>query len=251
MKKKLKRILILLFLFVAVSATLITGKSKLDESKNIEIKKVRIFGNNIVSDEVIKSCINIKIMKDIKDTDLENFSKKLLTIKYIDEVLIGVDLPSTLSIKIRERSPIAWVLQEGKLVPVNQYGICLPEPPDNIVLDMPVVTGVKLKKTKPGIAFKNHGLHKALAILNICKKCDVNLYGDFSEINMDSENNYKLITAKLGIPVLIGKDNFIRKLCIYKNFQSYCRQTSTAMSFKYINLNYKDQIVVKDKNIKQ
>ncbi|NOY81042.1 MAG: FtsQ-type POTRA domain-containing protein [Kiritimatiellaeota bacterium] len=87
----------------------------------------------------------------------------------VDHVRVTRRLPDTLVIEVFEREPVAQLLRPGGRL-TDRNGWILPERPDEDLLTLPVITGIRdLGRVPTGARLRNELFQAALHFLTLCK----------------------------------------------------------------------------------
>jgi cell division septal protein FtsQ len=115
-----------------------------------------------------------------------------------------------LYIKLEERTPFALV-DAQKLLEMDESGVVF-EPVDPAVLpDLPVITGLRGKRIRPGDTLKGEQIDQAIALLKRLGDPEVNLYGQISELNLRKDGSIVLVAVESGVPVILGSEDVSKR----------------------------------------
>ncbi|MBN2280633.1 MAG: FtsQ-type POTRA domain-containing protein [Candidatus Marinimicrobia bacterium] len=205
-------------------------------------------GNYLVDSQHILATGNIHKKMDLLKTDCKAIRNNLETHPYVKAAIVSKRYPNKLEILIKERTPIAY-LNAGTLLLIDKEGIVLPIPTTRLSSQLPVVTldpdsvyhfmtGEKLASEAlfpiTDLVINTYSMSRAL--FNTISEIRYNLQtGDLTIYNKDNGN-----------PVYMGNRDFSKKMIILANFQKLLSGKKRLRDYKYIDLRWEKQIVVKE-----
>lgn len=155
---------------------LILLNSKLFAVRNVEVK-----GNSKVSSEDIILNAGLNSYHNIFKIDNDELSNLILQDFRIASVKIKRQLPDKIVISVQERTPICLLSYLHNLLIIGEDGLVMSAQEEAEVVELPVVTGVKLNNIKYGEKVKSSDFQIALEIL---KHSDDYLHQVISEIDL-------------------------------------------------------------------
>ena len=75
------------------------------------------------------------------------------------------------------------------------------------------------------------------------------MYEDISEFVFNDSNEYEIILKNGKTKILLGSDNVFKKIDYLKAFDDELPDDKDFNIYKYIDLRYKDQIVVRERRV--
>jgi cell division protein FtsQ len=234
----------ILFAVIAIPSYFIINWSK--SSDLFILKKVKIEGNNFVTDEEILKLASIKISDKLYEVDITSRQKRISENPFIKGVTITRNPPSTLVITIIEREPV-FFLNETDLYPVDNEGYIMPHLKIGKMYDLPIVSGIKVKEKKFGEKNKDTKINQTILLLEKIKEIDKNLYHIISEIHFDKNEEIRLHLIKGGSEIVVGKNDFLKKFVYLGGFLRELNKETEINKIDYIDLRFENQIVVKFK----
>ena len=243
---KIVKVSIIFVLTISVIAVLIFyTKRWMMSSVLFHLRTIKISGNELVSEKTILSLIDIKSGIRIFNVNTDSLEKKLISNPFIKDVSVKRIFPSTISISIKEKRPIAFVISEQNYL-LSESGEVLPMPEQIRVYDLPTVTGIKNLEFRFKKKQKIQELNNVLKMLMILKKSEINLYYEISEIYYRNNDTSILYLYENAIPAYINNINFEETFFLFKQFLAYLKGNDLLDKIKYINLCYKDQIITRE-----
>lgn len=209
---------------------------------DLNIEKVEIKGNRLIPVEVIIKESGVKINSGLYDYDLKEIENRVEKIPYVKKAVVQRELPSTLSIKIVERKPLAicsnnnlyYIDDEKKIMRYNMH---------HKLLDLPVITGIKIDTL-----LKNNVIDSVIYILKTLRENYFDLYNQISEIYIKNHSEIVFYSNNYCIPIIIGQENILHRLeNLYAFWNTYAIYENLN-NIKSIDLRYNDQVVVRMNN---
>ena len=235
---------------------IITGvKFWITHSEVFRVTQVEVTGANILSVEDIRSLITLEQDQRIFDMDMKPLKKKIEANPYIAHVSVGRKFPGTISIDLNERTPFAYI-SLNKVYFVDAGGYLLPtrwEIPENLngikkYADLPIITGISVKNPKIGAKTTDMRLTKALSFLQLLSSEFSEYMDTISELHCNPDGSFSLFLSENGVRVEFGTGDYRNKLVKLHYFLAYYEERNQENKLQYINLKYRDQIVVKEVN---
>jgi len=249
-QKKVKRwgyVLLIPLLMCVIALCVISSRWR----ESLKVHHLVISGARIVPIEQIIGLAKVPIQSLLDTVDLYAVREKILRQPFIRKVNVTVIYPDGIRIQIDEREPIAS-LNTGQLRYVDREAFLLPQIESSVKLDLPIISGVdSLKQTKVGETIQNRELALAIELLETAQSVDSTLYHSISEVNMNSGKDILLFSTDVGVPIIIGREEFRRKLIMLQAFWSNFVKSQDANRLQYVDLRFADQVVVRWKTDSQ
>jgi len=116
-----------------------------------------------------------------------------------------------------------------------------------MVWDLPLISGIKQKLGKLGEMSVAADTYLALEIVTYLELENPLLLALISEINLNKSNYIELFLTKGGATIRISRNSFYKELYILKNYLANYIDWAQLHMIEYIDLRFKDQLVVKSK----
>ncbi len=242
---KYRRAVVPLFLLLVILSGLgVVANRWRSSAKEIHLE---VRGNRLVDSLTVIRLISLPDSMCLADVDLLAVRRAVLRNPFIRKVEVYRDPPLTLVIEVSERVPIANILGPGGTIwPVDEAGYVLPAS-DAASGDLPLITGLSpTTKLRPGKRLDAPAVRKALSIVSVAGR--IGEFNDWmiSEISVAHENDIVLFTTLSGTPVIFGNAvNMERKLRSLETFWEAVALKNDPRRLEYIDLRFKDQIVVR------
>ncbi len=229
---------ILIFLHVSVW---------IQDNHAFSVREIRIAGASLVTDEEVLAAAKIDISSPIMEANVETIRKRLLRgLPQVMDVRVSRIFPSTIRIELIERDPIAIILDNG-IWGVDSDGVLLPRFSARHGLDYPVITNIRLQKYVPGEKVDDTGLTSLVRFLGELRTLNPALYSRISEVTIDDMIGVRLIMLDYNVPVLMGHERLLKKCKDLEIAWDFLLNSRKAASIKYLDLRYRDQIILKKK----
>ncbi len=240
--KKLKRLLTasaMMVLAVVLGVELYTLFFKV---ALLKLEKIEVTNIHRLKREDVIAMAGVSPGDDMLHLNLRHVGELLEKNPWVEEVSIRRYFPHTLSVEIKEREPEA-IVNMGYLYYMDRHGDLFKPLTAGDPLDYPVLTGLDEEALAKDPAGSKAMLESCVAILSLLKAGTVFRVQDISEIHMEKNSGFTLITMHGGVAVRLGKERFMEKMQrlarIYKDLQPQ------MLGLSYIDLDFNDRIIVK------
>ncbi len=237
------------FFFIMLGAIIFMSFQWASFNNIFMIKNVEINGVQYFDDSSLASYKN-----DIKDNhimffDLKSYKDDIESLAYVKDCKISRIFPATINIFIYEREPLA-LINSTDLIMLDIDGICLPvEEYENISL--PILSNFKTNEElyPSGEKTKSSNVIRSIDVIKYSKRNFHRLYEDISEFVFNDSNEYEIILKNGKTKILLGSNDIFKKIDYLKAFDNALPADKDFNIYKYIDLRYKDQIVVKERRV--
>ncbi|MFC1514235.1 cell division protein FtsQ/DivIB [candidate division KSB1 bacterium] len=249
--KKLLRFLKRLVYFCAAGAGIyFTGmwiNHWVHNSDTFLVTHVEVEGAKLLSEENILALVKLEPNVRIFDIDVAPYIDMVKSNPYVEKVSIGKKLPQTIKIDLEERVPVA-IIDLYKDCLTDKNGYLLPKLKNIAYLaELPVITGVSLDNPKTGEKSEDEPLIKSLDFINILNEEIPFFSNSISEIHYENEE-ISVYLSDHGTMIKFGEDGYSLKIQKLIYFLEHYQKQNEISNLIYIDLNYKDQIVVREVN---
>jgi cell division protein FtsQ len=215
-------------------------------SEVFQLSQVEVTGTRYLTPEILTALIPLDLNKNIFELDILSIKTSLEAHPYVRFASIGKKFPGILKISIDERVPVAMILF-NKIYLIDIEGYLLPKQLQNTnVADFPIISGISLKRLKPGMQISDERIVHTLSLVGLIRSSYPDLSTQISEILLKNNGDLSLILSGNGTRVEIGSENHNSKLAKLQHFLKYCQEQQMTGSISSINLNYENQIIVKE-----
>lgn len=232
-------------LVLLVGATLAVALQANRWKSDLRVLDVTVEGNRILTEEQIRRLAGIDLNQRLFAIDLYAARARVQKSSFVREVAVTRHVPDRISITVVERVPVAIVIGE-RMVYLDSEGYVLPPAGGEHMFDLPVLTGWSGSGAPvPGRQTTDPQIREALALLYLAKGMNEELYHRISEVHHRTNGDIVLYTAEVGVPVLVGTGDIIRKLEKFDAFWTGFVPEHGAAEVQSIDLRFEDQVVVR------
>lgn len=212
------------------------------------VEHVIVSGTSIVDPDSLVRLARVPTGIKMMDVDLHRVEARVSRHPYVEHVIIERNLPSTITINVTERRPLA-LLNGRRLRSVDREGIVLPSAASRGLFDLPVITGLsESQPLTPGSRISNNDLAEALRILETARAAGKEISYLISEIRVRSGGDLVLYTSDGGVPVIYGKGEAARKLIVLETFWKTIVAERGSQALQYVDLRFEGQVVARWKS---
>lgn len=212
--------------------------------RSFSIQRVEISGCEFLQTEEVTRVAGIALSTPIMQLDLRAVQQRLEKMPMVRSVSIARQFPSTIAIRIEEVKPVALLNRDG-LHPVDEHGFILPTPRRYKVLDLPVISGAAISGKANASRLTGRGL-AVIDYLAALKKYDGALYHDISDARLDA-GELVLYLMEEGVPVLMGKDQWLDKSERLAVVIQHLRTQFGALRVAEFDLRFSGQVIARNK----
>ncbi len=214
-------------------------------SKPVDKSKIKIYGHEVLSQEIIVGQLNISDQESWFDIDPFVISSRLREHPWIDFALVHKKPDLGLEITITERRPIAYLKTKEKLFFLGSDYLVLNMIPSVRVWDLVIIVNNDLKGIKAGDFLSETELNKPFKLIELLRSNTTLPLNAVSEIIIDDPLNIKLVTIPDGVIVNFGFGDFEEKLT--NLYYSLPRLNRERNRLDYIDLRHERGVVIKRK----
>lgn len=242
-KRRIKNRFLLFLGLLLLIGVIGIGSSYWKNSRTMQ--NLIVEGNLEVKTDEIKLLSNLKNGILLMSVSPSAVRRRLLKNSMIETAIVTIDLPSTVKIKVKERTPIARFFGE-KPGMIDGRGYGMPEMKETFY-DLPVISGISTKDFE-----ENWGLSKNKQVVKIARflyhaKHDYPvLYYLISDIMLNDDKSFQMTTQDGAIPLLMNYENALVQMVYFKEFWVQVIQIEGAERFKYVDLRADNVITAKE-----
>ncbi len=209
------------------------------------VEHVSVSGTTIVDPDSVVRLARVPQGIKMMDVDLHRVEERIKHHPYVGQVIVKRSLPSTITITVIEREPLA--LLNGRVLRcIDREGIVLPNSATRGVFDLPVITGLtEAQALTPGSRLSSRDLAEALQILETARAVGKELYHLISEIRIRNGGDLMLYTTDGSVPVIFGRGDAPRKLVVLEEFWKTIVTERGPQALQYVDLRFDDQVVAR------
>jgi cell division septal protein FtsQ len=209
------------------------------------LQHIVINGNRIIPTQQILTLMDIPFKSPLYKVDIYDVRQRILQQPFVKMVCINRHFPDAIHAQIVEREPIATV-NTSQLRYVDEEALLLPQIETAVQLDLPIISRIDgLEKAHIGEVISSPELSEAIKLLQTAQRIDTAIYHLISEVNMNSGKDIILFSTDVGVPVLIGRGEYEKKLILFQSFWNNFVKSQNTNKLQYIDLRFNEQVVVK------
>jgi len=245
LKQNYKSLISSIIFFIVIIALCVLSLNWADFKKIYEVKEINIYGTTFFDQSIIKEKSNEMMSYNIFNSDLRNYKDEILSFDHIIDCKISRKFPTTIDITIYEREPIA-LINSDELIILDSEGVCLPV--EYCDLSLPILTNFKSNPElypKGSITTSTNVLN-SVALIRYTKDNYSMIYDEISEFVFNESSEYEIILKNGKTRIILGSKNLQDKIKYLSSFQETLKEEKNIKDFKYIDLRYSKQIIVKE-----
>jgi cell division protein FtsQ len=164
--------------------------------------------------------------------------RRLLAIDWVEDASVSRVWPDRLLVRIRERTPVAFVLLRAGVMLIDAHGVLLEQPPQ-AHFAFPVLSGVREDETEDQRRVRVRALLRLQEDMGYMAK-------DISEVNAADPGNIRIVAQveNRAVELMMGDGNFGRR---YQNFLAHYPEIGKrSPNVKTFDLRMDGQVTAKD-----
>ena len=212
------------------------------------LERIEIVGNHIVDSETVMRESGLEFGMGLGDLQPKNVEARLLGNPYFSKIRVGRSYPGTIRIAVMERKPIAYLSLES-LYCVDREGVLLPVVGPRGP-DLPVITGLEqTRRPQLGGKVEAAEVHVGTWIVKRLHDSSYPLEDVISEVHFSATGDVDLIGVGGGAVVHLGNRDYGRRIAALAGFLSRAPMREGLAGYQYIDLRYKNQVVVRERRV--
>jgi cell division septal protein FtsQ len=235
------------FFVITTLMVLILGTADWMRGKNaFFLKEIEVEGNYLITRQNILQDVSLDSSKDLFDLQpaeiAEEIKKKHPIVKNVDVVR---QLPGAIRINVKEAKPIGVFYDGKQRYAIDLDGVILAGLENELVYDLPIVTGLKLLTTFDGRLSLSEGFDLVYECLRELSQNNLFLFQQVSEVQFVPNKGIILYLIQNSTPVVVGKENISEKM---ENLHFAYANLSVDLKSKknqYVDLRMDSQIIVR------
>ena len=245
LKKNYISIINSIMFFMIIFGICVLSFNWADFKKIYTVKEVNIYGTTFFDQSIIEEKSNAIMSYNIFNSKLRNYKDEILNFDHIIDCKISRKFPSTIDITIYEREPVA-LISSDELIILDSEGVCLPV--EYCDLSLPILTNFKSNPElyPKGSTTASTNVLNSVILMKYTKDNFSMIYDDISEFVFNEDSEYEIILKNGKTRIILGKKKLQNKIKYLSLFQETLKEEKNIKDFKYIDLRYNDQIIVKE-----
>jgi len=203
-----------------------------------QLKMIQVEGNQKVSYSDILHLCSFKLGDNLFRIDTGKFKKQTLCEPRIEYVYVKRKLPCRIVLRVKEKKPclainldhVYGLTHNGEIIPMDEN------------LNLPVISGIEVGKTKLYHKLENERVSLALSLRNLLIAVDKDMLDLISEIDLKQKSDVNLYLVPNGTRISLGWGDFENKLA---RLSLVLKEEKALDGIDYIDLRFKNQAVVR------
>ena len=245
LKKNYISIINSIMFFMIIFGICVLSFNWADFKKIYTVKEVNIYGTTFFDQSIIEEKSNAIMSYNIFNSKLRNYKDEILNFDHIIDCKISRKFPSTIDITIYEREPVA-LISSDELIILDSEGVCLPV--EYCDLSLPILTNFKSNPElyPKGSTTASTNVLNSVILMKYTKDNFSMIYDEISEFVFNEDSEYEIILKNGKTRIILGTKKLQNKIKYLSLFQETLKEEKNIKDFKYIDLRYNDQIIVKE-----
>lgn len=222
-------------------------------SQTVPLKDIVPQTDGVLGQEWVVRTLGIPKGASLLELDLNKLQTKLLASGQVKSAILGKSFPSTLTVRLYERSPVARVMVEGADGNRTQYlvardGVVYPGDgyDDNVLKSIPWLSGVRLSKTSSGIS-PIEDMEIVADLIAKAKYEAEHLYPLFQIVDLSKLRTDGLIQVSsptCEAVVFSVKEDFFQQLALFDSILDTVAASGTTGTLARIDLSYGREVPI-------
>lgn len=243
--KENSRSLYYLTLLLILAGLSLTAFQYLDYQKEFLIRNINIVGMNEVGENEIVQLSGINKGMHLLRLNIPTVNIRLMQHPYIWNARVSKIFPNTVLIHVYEREPIAQINLD-KSYALDKFGAFLPSP-HHSEHPLPLISGLEaVNNFHLGKSSTHHYIRQGIDIINQINTRYPSTLSTVTELHWDKdEKSWVLILNSKRPYIKLGDSELSGRLKILDAYLTDIHiNNKTITQYRYIDLRYKDQVVV-------
>ena len=210
-------------------------------NQNVTINSIEVAGTHYTSIEEIEQAINVPLGIKLDSLDLNEVVVYVERLTYVKDVIPYIEPNGDLHLSIKERTPLAVLVDRNNRVYVDEDGVRLPIM-EGKTKNLPLVYGFKAHLTSDTLQTTAF-----VQIKDFLVNARNNEFGwaTISEATFSHEDGVVALSHENGVKLLFGSGDFETKLRNWKAFYVEVIRTKGIQHLQQVDLRFANQVVAK------
>lgn len=213
------------------------------ESRMFRLNDIEVVGNRFVEEEDIIKLAELKPGAGLFQMSTDSVARRIMENPYLQGVSVSRSLPATVILSVRERQPVAYLIDK-KVYMVDAYGRILLKKSGMSLNNLPLITGLSVRK----LLQNREPLFRALDLIQIIKEVDSELFQFISELYVGEQTVPHIYLIRGGAKVELGENHLYRRIFLLSKFLETSAILNQLNSIEKIDLTFKNRIIVTRKS---
>ncbi|MCF7886534.1 MAG: cell division protein FtsQ/DivIB [Candidatus Marinimicrobia bacterium] len=215
------------------------------------IDKIDITGCYIITEQDIMNKIQ-KLVKDksLKQINCQKIQNSIQEMQFVKASNVIKRFPAKLQIQIIERIPLCYLINSDNNYLLDAKGTLLPIPDNSLNSNLPLITGYQLAESVDyGEQISSQKLKNSVALFADLKSQVPEAFNIISELNYNTNSEQYMLYLNTNTKIYLGTNDIKQRLNVLIHFLKQIPDNIEIGRYEYLDMRWKDQIVVKPKNI--
>ncbi|MEW6196076.1 MAG: FtsQ-type POTRA domain-containing protein [Bacteroidota bacterium] len=241
MTNKVKISSIILLITIAVLIGYLSFGLK--QPDNYKVEMLSLDGNTYLSKENYLRNANLLERNNYKNITLQVIKDRIEKHPYVKKAEVRYDGNKKVSINITEKKIESILMVDDKQYLLTDNLQVLPLLPETKQIDFPIIMNPSDRNFRMLSSLKkNNDLLIASKIITGIKLLNPELHDGLSTVDMRSGGDVLLNFSFLDYPVIIGRDNEIKKVVYFNNLWNYLKGKEVNNIMEYVDLRYNGHV---------
>jgi cell division protein FtsQ len=245
LQRRLRSILqlfIICLAFTGLSALCVACYRTLLTSTLLNVTSVQVSGCEVLDPQTVIQQAQIPSGVNILSVDLDRVRQRVTEHPWIASALISREIPDRIRIDIVERKPVA-LIKGRQFYLMDNGGVCFTSAEPGDYGGLPIITGLDPEILTPGCK-----LPRELTVLldDLYQESQLRLpWRLISEIRWGKNKGLSIFTARGGIQIDLGLDNYGPKIARLEKVLRYLEEKGLDPQLRGIDLSHGNRIFVR------
>lgn len=199
--------------------------------------------HRLTENQVLKAA-QIQTGVNIFSVNLSKVRKRLIAHSWIQDAEVSRELPSGISIRIKEQKPLA-ILDLGRKFIINTQGEIFKEMDASDLCNLPIISGLEFSDINVKDESRSIPFNAVMTLLALGQKSESVLpYGLIKRIHVDREMGLSIYAFDHIREIKMGYSDYPSKFAMLKDVLSYLKKNGELSHLESIDLNDLDRIVI-------
>jgi len=207
-------------------------------------KELMVTGTHRLTENQVLKAAQIQNGVNIFSVNLSKVRKRLIAHSWIQDAEVSRELPSGISVRIKEQKPLA-ILDLGRKFIINTQGEVFKEVDGSDLCNLPVISGLEFSDINVKDESRSVPFNAVMTFLALGQKSESVLpYGSIKRIHVDREMGLSIYALDHIREIKLGYSDYPVKFEMLKDVLPYLKKHGELSRLESIDLNDLDRIVV-------
>lgn len=211
-------------------------------NRSMRVRGVAVHGTHFSDPAAVARAMAVP--KGVKPDSLDYLAliRRASKVTYVKTVELSVDHGGELNVQVKERQPIALLVNGADKIYVDEDGIRLPVLPGK-AMDVPVLYGFKARPKSDTL--QSEAFRRVSDFLLRARNNPV-AWATISEVAYTPDEGVVALSHENGVKLLFGKADYQRRLKYWQAFYSEVVRQKGIDRMRTVDLRFKGQIVTRE-----